>query len=170
MSESSGHLWATTISWRASSRNGWQRSGNCGTQSHQSQTGAPPVHKASVSSSVAHGSTTTVCKICAWARLWDAAHDGSFDAGRDGTQHHQSTQRQAHSGPHGLTRCPSSNNVCHVSLVNSCTTSPTMTHWSVWARCRSRRPDWTSTTLRRGVRPRPPLIVVASLLAALFVF
>ena len=29
---------ATTISWRASLRNGWQRSGNCGTQSHQSQT------------------------------------------------------------------------------------------------------------------------------------
>ena len=38
VSESSRHLWATTISWRASSRDGLQRSGNCGTPSHQSQT------------------------------------------------------------------------------------------------------------------------------------
>ena len=61
--------------------------------------GAPPVRRASMSSSVAHGSTTTVCRICAWARFWDAAHDGSIvgedprkpNAGRDGTQHHHST-------------------------------------------------------------------------------
>ena len=39
---------------------------------------------------------TTVRRICAWARFWDAAHDGSIvgedpkkpNAGRDGTQHH----------------------------------------------------------------------------------
>ena len=38
--------------------------------------GAPPVHRASMSTSVAHGST--VCRICAWGRFWDAAHDGSL--------------------------------------------------------------------------------------------
>ena len=32
-----------------------------------------------------------------------------------------------HSGFHGLTRCPCSSSVCHVSLVKSCTTSPTLT-------------------------------------------
>ena len=39
--------------------------------------GAPPVRRALMSSSVAHGSTT-VCTRCAWARFWDAAHDGSI--------------------------------------------------------------------------------------------
>ena len=122
--------------------------------------GAPPVCKALMSSAGAHGSTTTVCRICAWARFWNAAHDGSFvrevpgkpDAGRDGTQHHHSANedgrsrfQMAHSGPHGLTRCPCSNSVCHVSLVKSCTTSPTLTHPGVWASCRSQCPDWTAT-------------------------
>ena len=36
------------------------------------------VRRASMSSSVAHGCTTTVCRTCACARFCDAAHDGSF--------------------------------------------------------------------------------------------
>ena len=40
--------------------------------------GGPPVRKGYMSSSVAHGSTTTVCRICAWARFWKATDDGSL--------------------------------------------------------------------------------------------
>ena len=127
----------STISWRTSSRNGGLRSGNCGTQSPQSRTGNV---RGKCSSSAQgldviiccaqfHHATTTVCRICAWARFWDEAHDGSI----------------VHSGPHGLTRCPCSNSVCHVSLVKLCTTSPTLTHPGVWASCRGQCPDWTAT-------------------------
>ena len=100
-----GTLWATTIPWRTSSRNGWWRSGNGGTLSpSQTCNVRGSSRRASMSSSVAHGSTT-VCRTCAWARFWDAAHDRSIvgedprkpDAGRDGTQHHHSAHEDRRS-------------------------------------------------------------------------
>ena len=73
-----------------------------------------------------------------------------------------------HSGLHGLTRCPCSNNVCHVSLVKSCTTSPTLMHRGCLGELQESVPRldrdgfiagpcWE--VLRRGVRPRLPWIV-----------
>ena len=39
---------------------------------------------------------------------------------------------------------PCSQNVCHVSLVKSCTSSPTLTHLGARASWRSQCPDWTA--------------------------
>ena len=105
VSESSEHLWATTISWRASSRTVGRGVDIVGrhpinTRLAKLEAGVPLVCRALMSSLVARGSTTTVW-ICAWARFWD----GSFvredprkpDAGRDGTQHHHSTNEDKRS-------------------------------------------------------------------------
>ena len=109
-SRSSALLWGMTNSWRTSSRNGWQRSKNCGTQSPQSQT----CNVRGRCSSSAQGLDVIICcagfhhdsmqdvrmgTILGCSARWKHCREDPRkpNAGRDGTQHHHSTHEDGRS-------------------------------------------------------------------------
>ena len=118
-----------------------------------------------------HGSTTTVCRICAWARFWDAAHDGSI-VGEDPRKPMQVemarniTTLPIRMGGLGLrSAVRTAPGAFWASWVDALPmlqqrlphlTGQVMHHLSltlsgVWASCRSQCPDWTAWSLASGI-------------------